>query len=929
MSSKLADFLAVTCDVLIHVYPITQSTIDLEQRIFDVLGPNFTKTAILLIPSTGTIPSPSDYSKSCFLVPYSTGTENLRNRFLSSTRFANGGTYSTAPGESISIKVEQLPDISFVGIHRIDNPYRVNDPIDNQTLGTGVKLTQQFWQSFNYNHTADPTQFPTQNYINRLLEFDDVKVANCNLQFVPGVSLVDIESAGGSGAENKLTIGGDAKSIAITAGTLDDQNLTLIRNNLPVFIADSTTTNLISFGNTTIVAVDDVQLESTNGIISLKLGADPNAMARFDTSIKSAEQYALDIANDNNAVPNVQFVLDNAGGNGDVVNGGQPTGDLILGTIEDEPVVIKAFNQNVALFDTIGQIVASQPNYENLVTSSLTNNILVNRKYVTDLNNLKVSKSGDTMTGTLNMGTFGVVSSYIPTVATDLTNKLYVDSGVATLANKSLVDSTTFFTDNATPSKRMQFQLDTVATGVTRTLTVPDADGTILLSTIGPIVQNGNTLGTAVSIGTNDNFDVNIRRNGINAYTFTSTGLTMNPQGVTTGFFLRAPIASGIAGSLSIVAGTAIPSPTPTAGGSISLLAGNAAIQGGAAADAGTISLTAGFGTRRVGGDINLTAGYSNDGSVNNLRGGNINLTTGICIGGVGAIGLKGGDLNFTASGGTVVVGQGRVGAGNINIVCQPMSGTTTNPGGIVTISASEGVAGGPNGSIRLYHKTNVGVTVEGDGTLSTNTPTYEALVLNDNDFPNRKFVVDRVLGSHPDTTFSPLVAGDIIRYSGSAWNNVQSARGQMYWTNNAIAENGGLAIATNVTVRLGSVAISAETIPQFLKNFTHVAGTTNQLTYTGTATIIAEISYGLTSFPGNNDRGFLVECFKSGVVIPQSRLGNIAQDNTLQADDCSKTFLETISTGNTFDVRVTNLGADSEFTAKEYILSIKYVDVA
>jgi hypothetical protein len=50
---------------------------------------------------------------------------------------------------------------------------------------------------------------------------------------------------------------------------------------------------------------------------------------------------------------------------------------------------------------------------------------------------------------------------------------------VQTLTNKSLQDSTTFFVDNADGSKKLQFELSGITTATTRTLTVPNYNGTL------------------------------------------------------------------------------------------------------------------------------------------------------------------------------------------------------------------------------------------------------------------------------------------------------------------------------------------------------------------------------------------------------------------------------------------------------------------
>jgi hypothetical protein len=55
-------------------------------------------------------------------------------------------------------------------------------------------------------------------------------------------------------------------------------------------------------------------------------------------------------------------------------------------------------------------------------------------------------------------------------------------TGTQTLTNKSLSDSTTYFIDETDATKKLQFQLSGITTATTRTLTVPDASGTVALT---------------------------------------------------------------------------------------------------------------------------------------------------------------------------------------------------------------------------------------------------------------------------------------------------------------------------------------------------------------------------------------------------------------------------------------------------------------
>jgi hypothetical protein len=48
----------------------------------------------------------------------------------------------------------------------------------------------------------------------------------------------------------------------------------------------------------------------------------------------------------------------------------------------------------------------------------------------------------------------------------------------------------------------------------------------------------------------------------------------------------------------------------------------------------------------------------------------------------------------------------------------------------------------------------NEGLTIESDGTISTNTPSYETLVISDNDIPNKKWVEDNTGSSSASDIF-------------------------------------------------------------------------------------------------------------------------------------------------------------------------------
>lgn len=88
-----------------------------------------------------------------------------------------------------------------------------------------------------------------------------------------------------------------------------------------------------------------------------------------------------------------------------------------------------------------------------------------------------------------------LVSGDIP----DLSATYLTASSTATLTNKSLSDSTTYFVDNTDTSKKMQFELSGITTSTTRTITIPNATGTMALTSDIPTAYTSNpaALGTA------------------------------------------------------------------------------------------------------------------------------------------------------------------------------------------------------------------------------------------------------------------------------------------------------------------------------------------------------------------------------------------------------------------------------------------------
>ena len=141
---------------------------------------------------------------------------------------------------------------------------------------------------------------------------------------------------------------------------------------------------------------------------------------------------------------------------------------------------------------------------------------------------LKLGHASDTTLSRSSAGVLAVEGVAVPTI-----------SSTSTLTNKSLSDSTTFFIDEADGTKKMQFELSGIGTGATRTLTVPNTDGTIITSGDTGTVTN-TMLSGSIANSKLVNSSITINGNAISlGDTATITANTSNALTVGTGLQLN------------------------------------------------------------------------------------------------------------------------------------------------------------------------------------------------------------------------------------------------------------------------------------------------------------------------------------------------------------------------------------------------------
>lgn len=179
-----------------------------------------------------------------------------------------------------------------------------------------------------------------------------------------------------------------------------------------------------------------------------------------------------------------------------------------------------------------------------------TNNLLGFRtgtELLTDLNITSTNITNFTEAVQDVVGAFlqsgsGIIATYndagnIETIAID-TNLVATTTNVLTLTNKTLTSPTintpiltvndNQFTiqDDGDNTKKAQFQASGISASTTRTYTLPNANGTLALTSdlTGYILQSGNSFSGPMYVGTNDANNLLFETNDINRVTITGTG---------------------------------------------------------------------------------------------------------------------------------------------------------------------------------------------------------------------------------------------------------------------------------------------------------------------------------------------------------------------------------------------------------------------
>lgn len=264
----------------------------------------------------------------------------------------------------------------------------------------------------------------------------------------------------------------------------------------------------------------------------------------------------------------------------------------------------------------------------------------------------------------------------------------------------------------------------------------------------------------------------------------------------------------------------------------------------------GSVTLITGSGDY-VGG-INLTVGSSIGTTA--TSGGDVNITAGDRNSSGGG---KGGDVILTVGSGTNAAVDGTVKiTGNVDINGSIPTGTVdlSVKGDILTETVFVGGDGSitnptysfindPNTGIFSAGSDQIGFVVNGtnvldinpSGLINVNTASYESLVLNNNDIPNKKFVDDRIaeydtLAELNDVNITTPTDDEVLTYSSGTWINKAIIPRYEEYT----AVGGETVVNTTISVLPNTGNPGVSYIQVFLNGILQIEGATKSYQVTG-----------------------------------------------------------------------------------------------
>lgn len=179
------------------------------------------------------------------------------------------------------------------------------------------------------------------------------------------------------------------------------------------------------------------------------------------------------------------------------------------------------------------------------------------------------------------------------------------------------------------------------------------------------------------------------------------------------------------------------------------------------------------------------------------------------------------------------------------------------------------------------------------------------------------------------NANLTSVATGDYLVRSGADWVNQGPVSAQIYYTSrNAQAELNGASATVGVPFKLGADPTTPITYTLDENSSEFTMSTNGRLAYVGRTFKALVTVCGAISF-GDNDRAFEIQIRTNAgtVELANGRTVANAKNALSKADDFSKTFLVTVSSGTNFEVWANAIDNNTAITFRELNLSIVSVD--
>ena len=403
------------------------STADANEIILTAVDASGSDKTITLPNATGTVALLSTLSiASGSGLTYNSGTGEFSTNAIPNSKLANSsvtvGSTAIALGNS-STTLAGLSSVTSTAVVTNDSGFRIRNNSDNTKIGAFSSASITGGQTRTLTFPDADGTIATQSYVNSQISAEDLDVETDSGNFDVDLNSEALTIAGGTGIDSSGS--GTTATIAIDS-TVATKTGSATLTNKTIALGSNTVSGTLAQFNT---AVTDATLVSTTGSETLtnKTLTSPVLNSTISgTSIKDEDDMASDSASH-------------------------------LATQQS----IKAFSSNASNI-TSGTLAADRVATLNQNTTGSSASCTGNAATATALANARTI-AGVSFDGTANISL----------------NNNAITNGAGYISSSEFADNVFRVKDNSDASKKLAFECSGISGSTTRTMTVPDSDGTI------------------------------------------------------------------------------------------------------------------------------------------------------------------------------------------------------------------------------------------------------------------------------------------------------------------------------------------------------------------------------------------------------------------------------------------------------------------